>query len=96
MNCGSGWSDLKTGKRDKLTEYLLFSFAVVLIYTAIEFVVSTLTGVSHDTLTTCIYAFFGTEIGACAFIKISKRKQKDGGQEWDDTEVSTDDEGAEG
>lgn len=83
------------GKRDRLAEYLFFSFAVVLIYTAIEFAVSTLSGVAHDTLTTCIYAFFGTEIGACAFIKISKRK-KDEGEEFDMTEVAEDDEGVQG
>lgn len=80
------------GKRDKLAEYLLFSFTVVLTYTAIEFAISTMTGVSHDTLTTCIYAFFGTEIGACAFIKIAGEKNKDAEPKWDDLETNTEEE----
>lgn len=80
-------------KKDTLTEYLIFSFAVVLVYTATEFVTSTITGVSHDTVTTCIFAFFGTEIGACAFIRIAGQKAKDGqgstGKEaWDDLDVN--------
>lgn len=79
------------GKRDKLAEYLLFSFVVVLTYTAVEFTVSTTTGISHDTLTTCIYAFFGTEIGACAFIKIAGKRNKDTEPEWDDLETNTED-----
>jgi hypothetical protein len=81
-------------KRDTLTEYLVFSFAVVLVYTVTEFVVSTLTGVSHDTVTTCIFAFFGTEIGACAFIKIAGRKKENDTKEdeWDGLDVNEDEE----
>lgn len=73
--------------KDTLTKYLAFSFAVVLVYTAVEFLVSTITGVSHDTITTCLYAFFGTEIGACAFIKIAGRK-KDDAEEWDTLDIN--------
>lgn len=80
-------------KKDTLTEYLIFSFSVVLIYTVAEFVTSTITGVSHDTVTTCIFAFFGTEIGACAFIRIAGRKAKDGQESaekeaWDDIDIN--------
>lgn len=80
-------------KKDTLTEYLIFSFSVVLIYTVAEFVTSTITGVSHDTVTTCIFAFFGTEIGACAFIRIAGRKAKDGQgsaekEAWDDIDIN--------
>lgn len=87
-------------KKDTLTEYLVFSFAVVLIYTVTEFVTSTITGVSHDTVTTCIFAFFGTEIGACAFIRIAGRKGENGqetatDETWDDLDVN-EDEGGEG
>ena len=67
-----------TKKTKTLTKYLIFSFAVVLTYTAAEFITSTLTGVLHDTITTCLYAFFGTEVGACAFIKITGSKKEDG------------------
>lgn len=81
-------------RHDTLTKYLFFSFAVVLIYTVIEFIVSLYTGVSHDTITTCLYAFFGTEIGACAFIQIVKTNKKestDSTEEWDQLEVNADD-----
>lgn len=79
--------------KDKLTNYLLFSFVVILIYTILEFVTSTITGISHDTITTCIFAFFGTEIGACAFIKIAGRKEKsETKEEWDNLDVNAVDE----
>lgn len=64
-------------KNKALTKYLVFSFAVVLLYTVAELILSTVTGITHDTVTTCLYAFFGTEVGACAFIKITGRKTKD-------------------
>lgn len=57
-----------------LTLYVVFSIAVVLIYSAVEFALSTITGVSHDTLTSCIYAFFGGEVVTCGLIKIFKLK----------------------
>ncbi len=80
-------------RHDTLTRYLLFSFAVVLIYTVIEFVVSLYTGVSHDTITTCLYAFFGTEIGACAFIQIVKthKQTAEDTEDSDALEVTADD-----
>ena len=53
-----------------LTAYVVFSILVLLIYTIVEQILSTVCGVSHDTLTTCVYAAFGGEILACALIKI--------------------------
>jgi len=41
-----------------LDKYVIFSIAVVLLYTVIEFIFSTVTQVSHDTLTTCVYGFW--------------------------------------
>lgn len=58
-----------------LTKYVVFSIAILIIYTAVEFIFSTITGVSHDTLTTCVYACFGGEILSCALIKIFKLKE---------------------
>lgn len=55
-----------------LSKFLVFSFVIVLAYTAVELYLSTTTGISHDTVTTCLYTFFGTEIGSCAFIQIVK------------------------
>jgi hypothetical protein len=44
------------------------------LYSIFEFIFSIIYGFSHDTLTTCIYAFFGTEIASCGLIKIFKIK----------------------
>lgn len=60
-----------------LTLYVVFSILVLLVYTIVEQVLSTITGISHDTLTTCVYAAFGGEILACALIKIFKLKTED-------------------
>ncbi len=60
-----------------LTLYVVFSIIVLLVYTVIEQILSTMTGISHDILTTCIFAAFGGEILACALIKIFKLKEAD-------------------
>ena len=60
-----------------LTLYVVFSILVVLIYTIIEFIVATITGVGHDTLTTCVYGFFAGEVVVCGLIKIFKLKKED-------------------
>lgn len=59
-----------------LTKYMIFSIGFVVIYTAAEFIVSTITGVSHDVLTGCVYSFFGGEIVTCGLIKIFKLKEE--------------------
>lgn len=53
-----------------LTKFIVFSVSVVLIYTICEFIYSIRTGISHDTLSTCVYAFFGTELASCTLIKV--------------------------
>ena len=60
-----------------LDRYLIFSFAALLLYTLVEFIISTITGISHDTLTTCFFAAFGGETLWCAILK--KCKLKGGG-----------------
>lgn len=60
--------------KHSLTYYVIFSIAMLIIYTTVEQIVSTVTGVSHDTLTTCFYSVFGGEILCCALIKIFKLK----------------------
>lgn len=58
-------------KKNKLDKYLIFSIATVLIYTAIAILYQFISQLElSSTLTTAVYAFFGTEIGACAFVKI--------------------------
>jgi hypothetical protein len=59
----------------KLTKYVVFSISIAIIYTIIEFIVSTITGVSHDTLTTCVYAFFAGEVVSCCLIKLMNIKR---------------------
>ena len=58
-----------------LDKYIIFSFAVMIVYTVFEFVFSTITGVSHDTLTTCLYSAFGGELLMCALIKRLKLRR---------------------
>lgn len=79
-------------KNKALTKYLVFSFTVVLLYTVAELILSTVTGITHDTVTTCLYAFFGTEVGACAFIKITGRKADD---TFDTLDINKEDDGNE-
>jgi hypothetical protein len=63
-------------KFHSLTLYVIFSIIVVVLYSIIEFIFSTVTGISHDTLTTCVYAFFAGEIVTSGLIKIFKLKEK--------------------
>ena len=60
-----------------LTRFIVFSFSVILIYSITELILSTAYGISHDTLTTCLYSCFGGEILACALIKVFKLKEED-------------------
>lgn len=58
-------------KLNGLDKYVIFSIALLLIYTIAEMVISERTG-THDALTTCFFACFGGEILSCALIKIFK------------------------
>lgn len=78
-----------------LTKFVIFSIAILLIYTVSEFVSADIYGASHDTLTTCVFAAFGGEILSCALIKIFKLKTEDP-DPWldlDDTEEKENGEG---
>ena len=59
-------------KLNGLDKYVIFSIAVVVIYTVTSLLILVLTGYTYDTLTTCVYGFFGGEILQCALIKIFK------------------------
>lgn len=63
-------------KIPSLTKYVIFSIGFVIIYTIIEFISSMATGISHDTLTTCVYAFFAGEVVTSGLIKIFKLKEE--------------------
>lgn len=64
----------KSKKLSGLDKYIIFSFFVLITYSIFEFVVSTVTGVSHDTLTVALYGAFGGELLLCAVIKKYKLK----------------------
>lgn len=66
--------EIKNDVPRSLTLYVVFSILVVLIYTIVELIVSTISGISHDTLTTCVYGFFAGEVVVCGLIKIFKLK----------------------
>lgn len=66
----------RIGTLKDLTKYVLFSIAFVILYTIAEFVVSTITGVSHEVLTGCVYGFFAGEIVLCGLIKIFKLRRE--------------------
>ena len=61
-------------KFPSLSAYVIFSIIVLLAYTVAELLITSLTDLSHDTLTTCLFATFGGEILTCAIIKIYKLK----------------------
>ncbi len=63
-------------RHHSLTLYVVFSIFVLIVYTIVEQILSTVFGVAHDTLTACVYAAFGGEILACALIKIFKLKEE--------------------
>ena len=61
-------------KLHDLDKYVIFSISVLLIYTIVELILSTKTGISHDTVTTAFFSCFGGEILSCALIKVFKLK----------------------
>lgn len=64
------------GARD-LTKFIIFSFAMTIIYTVIAIVFQGITGETlSDTLTTCFFAVYGGEVLSCALIKVFKLKKE--------------------
>jgi len=55
-----------------LTKFIIFSFAVLIIYTVTTSIIFVVTGQEMATLTTCFFSTFGGEVLACAIIKIFK------------------------
>lgn len=62
-------------KISALDKYVVFSISMLVLFCIAEMVVSSITGQTHDTLTTVFYACFGGEILSCALIKIFKLKE---------------------
>lgn len=56
--------------------YLIISIILMLIYTATSIVIQAATGYTNDTLTTCFFTAFGTEIASCCVIKVFNIKHE--------------------
>jgi len=59
-----------------LDRYVIFSITFTIVYTIVEFVMTLVTGISHDVLTEWVYKFFAGEVIMCALIKIFKLAPK--------------------
>ena len=62
----------KKRKLKDLDKYVIFSISVLILYTIVSQIIQLITGYTNDTLTTCVFGFFGGEIVTCALIKIFK------------------------
>ena len=58
--------------------YLIISIILMLIYTATSIIIQAATGYTNDTLTTCFFTAFGTEISSCCVIKIFNIRHEGG------------------
>lgn len=54
--------------------YVTFSIIVLIIYTVVSQYLAVNYGIILDTLTTCVFGFFGGEVVTCGLIKIFKLK----------------------
>jgi hypothetical protein len=78
MKPTTGTKRVKNNKRiPALDKYCIFSFAVLILYTIVEQVISSITGITHDVLTTCLFGVFGGELLLLAMIKRLKLKKED-------------------
>ena len=50
--------------------YLIISISLMIIYTIVDRIILVTTRLSNDTLTTCFFTAFGTEIASCCIIKV--------------------------
>lgn len=58
-----------------LTKFIVFSFAMTIIYTIVAIIFQAITGSPiSETLTTCFFAMYGGEVFSCALIKVFKLK----------------------
>ena len=65
----------KIKKVPSLTKYVIFSISIVMIYSVLDIILQCHEISLSDTLTTCVYSFFGGEVVTCALIKIFKLKE---------------------
>lgn len=56
--------------------YLIVSIILMIIYTITSITIQAITGYTNDTLTTCFFTAFGTEIASCCIIKVFNIKHE--------------------
>ena len=67
----------KLKKISGLGLYVTFSIIVLIIYTIVsQYLAVNHNGLSLDTLTTCVFSFFGGEVVTCGLIKIFKLREE--------------------
>ena len=69
---------MRKRKLKGLDVYVIFSIAMMILYTIVSQVIAVKMGYEYqfDTLTTCFFGFFGGEIVTCALIKIFKLREE--------------------
>jgi preprotein translocase subunit SecY len=81
---------MKKLKLSGLDKYIIFSFTCVIVYIVVNIIITVYSDHEMDTLTGCVFAFFGGEVLSCAMIKRFKLKEEnnysleDGGVEDND------------
>lgn len=66
---------MKLKQHKKLTaldKYVIYCLLFFTLYSIAEFIISTITGISHDALTEAIRTFCGGEVFACCILKVFK------------------------
>lgn len=62
------------------TKVVIFSIAFIVLYTAVQIILSYKLNIElSPTLTTCVYSFFGTELAITGLIRIFDKKFEGGG-----------------
>lgn len=65
------------GNHGFLKKTVLFCIGFILLYTVFNVYINYRVGLEiNPTLTTCVYSFFGTELGLCAFTRIIENFKK--------------------
>lgn len=62
-------------KISALDKYVIFSFAMIILFTLAEFITSMITGIEHSTLIVAWFGVWGGEVLSLALIKIFKLKE---------------------
>ena len=74
-------------KIPSLTKYVVFSISLVILYSTLDIILQCFDITLSDTLTTCVYGFFGGEVVTCALIKIFKLKEDGNDAREEDTPI---------